>query len=421
MEVDSSHLSDTKLLEKCFQDLMSEDPAPSLEILCHASFHVTFAIDLTQWQSILARLTTLISNQDQCRERAVTLFVNLIADSQLRSGVVRSPIVPALHQILIQQLKTSHQCDPLIDACLMAFGNIAIDGESRLQLHALGVLPTIAAFLLPYPHKSAVWAASIFCNSPVAAEHYQSILEPFSQLCQMSNLQEEIRFDLYRGLFSLTTHGFPELLQYFHSKGVFHSVAEYIRAAPHQSDITIRLMGNLVAGSNEQSSQALSYNILPSLVKTFRESSDYKVRKEIAWIFANIAAATQEQIQCLFNENVMPLLFQAVRNDVQIVKVECFWALSNVLIHGSPAQVSAVLQRNVISLLQIALCSIDNEKLARAIANAIVHTIRVHHAEEEVVKQLLRKNHFLFFPDLQATEKRDSGDILDQFQSLSVK
>lgn len=102
----------------------------------------------------------------------------------------------------------------------------------------------------------------------------------------------------------------------------------------------LRLLGNIITGTDEQTFYLTSYNnnvLLPYLYEIYYKYNEiYKltrIRKEICWILSNIAAGPKDQVDLLINCNMHLLLIDSLHNAEIHVKNESCHAILNLLQH----------------------------------------------------------------------------------------
>ena len=93
----------------------------------------------------------------------------------------------------------------------------------------------------------------------------------------------------------------------------------------------LRILANMVAGDEFSTWFVINLGILNNLVELF-DNSNANIRKEVAFLFSNIAAGTCEQISSLLS---LDLFFEKIKKILMVdehkVKKECIWILSNLL------------------------------------------------------------------------------------------
>ena len=66
------------------------------------------------------------------------------------------------------------------------------------------------------------------------------------------------------------------------------------------------------------------------------------MRKEVAWSIANITAESAETVQACLTTGLIKSLILHMMHDVNIVKRECIWALTNALAKATPELVQSI-------------------------------------------------------------------------------
>lgn len=106
---------------------------------------------------------------------------------------------------------------------------------------------------------------------------------------------------------------------------------------------TLRTLGNLIVGSDEQTQAVLDQGLLRALQPLIRHES-VLTRKEVFWILSNIAGGTSAQIRLLLRANFIDKFIHAIETDKDIVKREATWALCNCIHGGTDAQRREILR-----------------------------------------------------------------------------
>ncbi len=89
---------------------------------------------------------------------------------------------------------------------------------------------------------------------------------------------------------------------------------------------TLRAIGNIVTGSDEQTESVLKAGVLPNLAQMLKHTRMNLV-KEAAWTVSNITAGSTHQIQQVIDAGIIPLLVEVlakVRQLNEFKRFECF-------------------------------------------------------------------------------------------------
>eukprot|EP01062_Namystynia_karyoxenos_P080192 TRINITY_DN8601_c0_g1_i2.p1 TRINITY_DN8601_c0_g1~~TRINITY_DN8601_c0_g1_i2.p1 ORF type:complete len:330 (+),score=76.65 TRINITY_DN8601_c0_g1_i2:450-1439(+) len=137
----------------------------------------------------------------------------------------------------------------------------------------------------------------------------------------------------------------------------------------------LAVMGNIVAGSDEQTQQVLNAGGLPG-VRTLLNHTDATIRKDCCWLVGNVAAGTQEQIQALLESRCMEYVIPHLSAQEDGVRREATRAVSNALARGSPEQVCAVCADSRVIELLYAQLEMPEPALALAAVEALGNALR---------------------------------------------
>ncbi|VDK52129.1 unnamed protein product [Anisakis simplex] len=113
----------------------------------------------------------------------------------------------------------------------------------------------------------------------------------------------------------------------------------------------LRVIGNIVAGDDDQTQVVLDAAILPKLGQLLKNCKGNVQRKELIWIISNIAAGTPSQIDTLFdsrNGDFVTLIIEAARGDDMGVKKEAGWAVANALTGASVSKTHWLCASNIL-------------------------------------------------------------------------
>lgn len=131
----------------------------------------------------------------------------------------------------------------------------------------------------------------------------------------------------------------------------------------------LRIVGNLVAGTTEQTSFVLKNGFLikaVTLLDITRKSEN--IRKETVWTLSNIAAGTEQQKKDLMNSGLVEKVIRLLESDTHSIKNECLWVLSNLTdSYPSPNFIEQIVDLGVLTAVCDSLSSNDNNFLMRAL------------------------------------------------------
>jgi len=157
---------------------------------------------------------------------------------------------------------------------------------------------------------------------------------------------------------------------------VCKSVAKLLaKTQPEVQVPALRVLGNIITGTNEQTDYVLSLGILP-YVKLFLESDHKGLRKEACWAISNITAGTNSQIQKVIDCEIFPILIRLLDYPAEFeVQKEIAWAISNASSGGTSEQIKYLVSQGCLkSLCDMLRCS--DIRLVMAILDCIENILR---------------------------------------------
>ena len=102
----------------------------------------------------------------------------------------------------------------------------------------------------------------------------------------------------------------------------------YIEKEVHLFHLLLKIIGNIICGDANQTSQVLNNDIF-SILKKHINNESTKIQKEVCWIISNIAADTQENLIRLYDNGFFPLLLKFIGSSDKSIRIEVVYALCN--------------------------------------------------------------------------------------------
>ncbi|KAG0438743.1 Importin subunit alpha-2 [Dictyocoela muelleri] len=260
--------------------------------------------------------------------------------------VIESGAIPLLVDMI------NDENPDVIDQGIWALGNIAGDNEiSRDVILDSDVLPRLVSLMQKIIGdqkyikllRNATWLISNLNrgrNPPPAIENMQYSLQILSRLIHESD--PETANDAFWALSYICDAGqrlidmvleadvLTKSMEYLNRSVAGDSTAKFLTCA------IIRMIGNIVTGTDRQADIIIEngfLDIFSELYLKFRDPQRIsKIKKEICWTISNIAAGTPQQVQQIFNKNLIPILIDALNSDTSI-KMEASWAITNLISH----------------------------------------------------------------------------------------
>lgn len=132
---------------------------------------------------------------------------------------------------------------------------------------------------------------------------------------------------------------------------------------------TLRICGNVAAGSDEQTRVLLDCDVLAH-VSPLLSAPEQSLRKNAAWLLANVAAGPPAQVHALLQEHIVQELLPLASSGPALVRREAVWALTNACLSGSIPQVQQMAALGVVPVLCHALGGQPD------VARAVLHALR---------------------------------------------
>eukprot|EP00826_Nyctotherus_ovalis_P057508 TRINITY_DN7867_c0_g1_i4.p1 TRINITY_DN7867_c0_g1~~TRINITY_DN7867_c0_g1_i4.p1 ORF type:complete len:243 (-),score=39.88 TRINITY_DN7867_c0_g1_i4:22-750(-) len=149
---------------------------------------------------------------------------------------------------------------------------------------------------------------------------------------------------------------------------------------------------------------AIDAGIVPKLFSLLY-SKEIKKRKHAVWALSNIAAGTITQLQVVIDVKAMERIMELFMNDVEEVKRECVWVLSNAVITSDFKQLQYLLNIGVTE----SLCSVLSTKQLRVLYTALggIHSmLRMSDSSNEVKERIKRCGGLDALENLQENENQ---------------
>lgn len=240
--------------------------------------------------------------------------------------------------------------DSVKEQAVWGLGNIAGDAPNYRDLvNSLGALAPLLAILQDEQTKvamrrTATWALSnLFRGKP--APQWEIMKDALPVLVQLlSAADEEILSDACWTLSYILDDG-PELqIQAVIDSGACTRLVELLgNAYPGVQTAALRVTGNIVTGSNQHTQALLECNVLAAY-SVLLSHPKRAIRRDTCWSLSNILAESEQQIQAVIDQQLVPPLVAMLNREDhdQAVQKEVVWALCNLCDGGSDKQVKYV-------------------------------------------------------------------------------
>lgn len=183
----------------------------------------------------------------------------------------------------------------------------------------------------------------------------------------------------------------------------------------------LRIIGNIITGTDEQTNILTTYNnnaLLPYLYEIYYKYDElYKlarIRKEICWILSNIAAGPKEHGDLLINYKMHILLVDSLQNTEVHVKNESCHAILNLLQHAkSDKKTYDIIDANMIMGLYYYLELVNEASLQALVLNCYTMILQ---AGEHFGKISGKGNEAVSFFDERVVEMLEDLQMSDDAQ-----
>jgi len=319
--------------------------------------------DMVAQGNILSRLVSLLKhkNEDIQLETAWVL-TNIAADtSENVKLVISTGAVPAL----VEMIKNCPNIEN-IEQSVWALGHIA--GHSILcrdYVLSCGVFDLLTDLLKKINDRSflknGIWTLSnlIRGNPSPDIEQISGCLEPLHELLHSS--EEEILREACWAI-SYLSDGEIEGIQAVIEAGLVPRLINLMKSNKNKIVIpSLRTVGNIVAGTEEQTQIALNMDCLNAVFHIMEKSKDKNTMKECCWLISNITAGIPSQIQKVLDSPIIFILFRWMNEGSSVVRKEIAWIITNAISGGTKDQVKYLVDAGFLRLLVDLLISQDCE------------------------------------------------------------
>lgn len=333
---------------------------------------------------------------NKIRVEAAWIITNVASGtSEQTEYVVEQGVVPLLVAMLCEE------DDTIIDQSVWALGNIAGDSECmRDNVLAHNALPIVIKLIEKYQvakeHikilRNLTWLISNLSrgrNPPPTVEGMQLTLPVIDRLVQINDADVvadcfwclSYIVDVDAGLTdavlrSAVMQRCLDLLSAF-SASLTNRGGEVLLASgrPHDQAAArigavaicpiIRMLGNIVTGTDEATDAVLSQGFLSFFQSIFYGYENKKlprIRKEMCWLLSNVTAGTPAQVRYVVESDLVNLLIDAVSRYELYVRREACYAIMNILHFCSknPEYLQRLLDNQVVQALQSHLEAVSN-------------------------------------------------------------
>ncbi|XP_010045351.1 importin subunit alpha-4 isoform X2 [Eucalyptus grandis] len=124
-----------------------------------------------------------------------------------------------------------------------------------------------------------------------------------------------------------------------------------VHPSPNVQVPTLKTVGNIVSGNEDQTQFVIEKQGLPPLYQILTENWDRSVKEEACWVITNITAGNRNQIQAVIKANIIPPVVSLLQHAEFKIKKEAAWAISYAVSGGSHEQIEYLVSQGCIKPL----------------------------------------------------------------------
>lgn len=374
-EAEPINVQQLNLLPDFVREIQSQDVnqqiSGTIGIRRLLSIQVNPPIDEVINSGVIPHLVAFLGREDNPKlqfEAAWALTNVASGTTQQTLAIISANAIPAF----VKQLSSPEVS--VREQAVWALGNIAGDSfQCRDQLLFNNVLPkllplTLEANIKPSLKRNAVWTISNLCRGkPAPPFNVVSMAIPYlAELIKSSDTQ--VVTDACWAL-SYLSDGDNAKIQAVIDAGVCERVVvNLMNQSQAVQTPSLRIVGNIVTGEDEQTQKVIDCQVLPRL-KFMLDNVNIKkaIKKEVCWTISNITAGPVNQIQAVIDANIIESLIQHLILSDFDVKKEAAWAIANATSSGSYQQIRYMVSKGCIK----PLCDLLETNDARIVAVAL--------------------------------------------------
>eukprot|EP00744_Colponema_vietnamica_P002670 GILI01004162.1.p1 GENE.GILI01004162.1~~GILI01004162.1.p1 ORF type:complete len:580 (+),score=220.15 GILI01004162.1:95-1834(+) len=276
--------------------------------------------------------------------------------------VVSIGVIPAFVRLL-----DSQEAD-VVEQAIWGLGNISGDGaELRDSIlsngGAMKILAAIQKFNKLSLVRNATWTLSNLCRGkPFPSMDLIRPIIPYLCHCVLSLSDDDVVTDALWAL-SYITEGCNTRISAVLEVAGANLAAKVVQFLDHErKEIVIpslRLVGNIVSGDEDQTQLMVDSNCVPALTRLL-ENPRRNIRKEACWSLSNITAGSAAQIQKCIEALCFPALVRIMSNAEFEVRKEAIHAIGNAT-SGTEKQIKYLAENGVIAALCESLTQVDGD------------------------------------------------------------
>ncbi|KAI3849426.1 hypothetical protein MKX03_030822 [Papaver bracteatum] len=338
-------------------------------------------IDKVVKAGVVPRFIGFLARNDlpQLQFEAAWALTNIAAGTSEHTRVViQHSAVPKLVQLL-----SSGNAD-VREQALWALGNVAGDSPScRDYVLSQGALVPLLSQFSKHSKESmlrtATWTLSNLCRGEpaVSFEQVKLALPVLQHLIHSSD--EEILTDACWALSHISKDRIEPLIE----AGVCSRLVNLLlHPSPTVCTPSLRTIGNIVTGNDEQTQVLIDYQVLSCFHQLLTQNYSKNIKRETCWAISNITAGNVDQIQAVIEANIIGPVLHLLGHAEFEIKKEAAWAISNALCGAVNEQIRYLVEQGCISPL-CNLLTCPDPKIVMICLEGLENILKVGESDKE--------------------------------------
>ncbi|KAJ5074330.1 importin subunit alpha-4 [Anaeramoeba ignava] len=278
-------------------------------------------------------ITFLDSNNEDFQFESCWILTNIASGSNDQTQfLVSLNVIDPLLQLLISPK------DNIREQAIWALGNIAGDNiNNRDQILNKGIIDYIIDLIKRAKNieviRNCTWCYANLCRGK-PNPNFEIVMPMLPIIAPFITCNsEEVIADICWAISYLTDATQKEIQTILDLDIHQHFIPLLLNPNPKISTPALRIVGNIVTGSDEQTQAIIECNAIQYLGKLLN-SSRFSIRKEACWAISNIAAGNYPQAKEVVDSGVLPQIINLCDQDQYDVKKETTWIISNIIYIG---------------------------------------------------------------------------------------
>lgn len=387
---------------------------------------------------------------NKARVEAAWVLTNISSGTtEQTANVVEAGAVP----YLIEMLKEND--DSIVDQAVWALGNIAGDNEATrdiiLQQGALQfIIQAIEKYSSSKEHlkilRNLVWLISNLNRGRNPAPSIETMQQTLAVVENLIFLNDNdivsdciwcISYivDAGAGLTNavlqskIMKRAYDLILNFTNSLIQQDYDPKISKIGAHSICPLIRMLGNIVTGTDEHTDQIISQGFLEFFKPIFYSYDNKKlprIRKEMCWLISNISAGTSEQVKYILKSDLLGILIDSISRYELYIRKEAGFAICNILYFCSRnvEYLQPLLDKQIILALQSHMQAVTNvPEIQAQILDSVRYAleggerIRAKFGENPVIQMLIDSK---FVDEIEELQDSENNIVVQKAYNIIV-